>query len=203
MRTRACAWCGHHYESRARTPRRLLRNLRECGSSAERIVAQLAAVAPLTDLAAQAYLAEQLREQVAAIHKQLVDRLFSVCGVCCDEGGYYRRGPKGSSASERARRALAVIQEAKPSLGKLVRFAAADHTSSQLSLAHIGVTPCSVQVLPSAGKQPATIAASAAESSPSSKQVGHRRKSPPSSSASRPRKSASATRGSRASTPTT
>lgn len=183
MRTRACAWCGHHYESRARTPRRLLRSLRECGTSAERIVAQLAEVAPLTDLATQAYLAEQLREQVAAIHKQLVDRLFSVCGTCCDLGGYYRRGPKGGQAAERARQALAAVRRAKPSLGNLVRFAGADHTSTQLSLAHIGVMPCSVPVPPSAGKQLATKPACAAESSPTSKRAARRRKSPPSSSA--------------------
>lgn len=138
MRKRKCASCGHHYQSRSRTPRKLLRALQECAAAAYQVVAQLQNIAPLTDLAAQSYFAEQLRQQVAAVHKQLVDRLFSICGSCCDAGAYSRRASSNRRGSERARQVLADLQRIKPTLGKRIRFAGADHPSTQLSLAHIG-----------------------------------------------------------------
>lgn len=183
MRTRKCAACGHHYESKARTTRKLLRTLQECGTSAQRIVAQLQNVAPLTDIAAQSYFAEQLREQVAAVHKQLVDRLFSICGTCCDAGAYYRRSPGKSASSERARQVLAHLQDIKPSLGMLIHFAGADHTSTQLSLAHIGGIQCSTPEPQSAGKPPVAGPVYAVASSPTSSPARRPRKSRPSSPA--------------------
>ena len=136
MRIRECAACGYHYESRARTPRKLLHLLRECGKRASSVVQRLQSVAPIGEDATHQYLAEQLQLEAQTLHEQFADRLFSICPRCADLGCYDRRSSNTAEpASARAQAALDAARAIKPRVGKLVHFAGVAEHTGQLSLA--------------------------------------------------------------------